>query len=171
MAQPDDQPRSFPGNFDAFYRIEYPRVVALTYALGGRTVAEDLAQEAFLRAHRDWDDVGRMAAPGAWVRRVAVNLCRSRWRRLRSETAASVRLTAGNRTFEPLSPEHDGFWDEVRRLSDRQAQAIALRYLDDLPVAGIAEVLDVAEGTVKALLSQGRTRLERELAARGWLDS
>ena len=89
MAGPEQ--KRFPGSFDAFYRIEYPRVVALTYALGGRAAAEDLAQEAFLRAHRDWERVGRMEAPRAWVRRVAVNLCRSRWRRIRSEAVEVLR--------------------------------------------------------------------------------
>lgn len=44
-----------PGQFEAFYREEYAAVVALIHVLSGsRPVAEDLAQEAFLRAHRDW---------------------------------------------------------------------------------------------------------------------
>ena len=58
-------------------------------------------------------------------------------------------------------PDAD-FWAAVRTLPRRQAQAIALFYLEDLPVAGIAAVLGCAEGTVKALLHQGR----RGLAAR-----
>jgi hypothetical protein len=48
-----------PGPFEHFYLEEYPRVVDLAYALSGsRTGAEDIAQEAFLRAYRDWDRVG-----------------------------------------------------------------------------------------------------------------
>jgi RNA polymerase sigma-70 factor, ECF subfamily len=65
----------------------------------------------------------------------------------------------------PEEPDAD-FWRAVRALPRRQAQAIALFYLEDLPVAAIAEVLDCAEGTVKALLHQGR----RTLAARLGLD-
>lgn len=160
-----------PGQFEAFYREEFPSVVALSYALGGsRHVAEDLAQEAFLRAHRDWERVGRMNAPGAWVRRVAANLARSRFRRLRAEARARVRLTSPEVSLEPPSAEHEAFWDEVRRLPTRQAQAVALRYIDDMPIGEIAEVLGVAGGTVKALLHQGRERLRRQLAAKGLVD-
>jgi RNA polymerase sigma-70 factor (ECF subfamily) len=54
-------------------------------------------------------------------------------------------------------PESDAFWDEVKRLPSRQAQAIALHYVEDLSVTDITEVLEVAEGTVKALLHQGRS--------------
>jgi RNA polymerase sigma-70 factor, ECF subfamily len=160
-----------PSQFEAFYRDEYSPVVALVYGLSGSPwVAEDLAQEAFLRAHRDWDRVGTMASPAAWVRRVAINLAMSRFRWLRSEARARLRLTPSTASFDVSVAEHDGFWGEVRRLPDRQAQAIALRYIDDLSVAEIAAILEVAEGTVKALLHQGRTQLARQLAAKGWVD-
>lgn len=160
-----------PSQFEAFYREEYPSVVALSYVLSGsRPAAEDLAQEAFLRAHWEWERVGRMEAPGAWVRRVVVNLGRSRFRRLRSEAAARARLTTAPTTLVAPDSEYDAFWAEVRRLPSRQAQAIALRYVDDLSVSEIADVLEVAEGTVKALLHQGRERLERQLRVKGWSD-
>jgi RNA polymerase sigma-70 factor (ECF subfamily) len=160
------------GGFEAFYRQEYPAVVALVYGLsGGPAVAEDLAQEAFLRAHADWPRIERMERPAAWVRRVAINLVMSRFRRLRSEVTATRRLAASSpRWVPPISVEHAAFWNEVRRLPRRQAQAVALRYIDELSVAEIAEVLQVAKGTVKALLHQGRTRLARQLAAKGWID-
>jgi RNA polymerase sigma-70 factor, ECF subfamily len=56
---------------------------------------------------------------------------------------------------------------EVRRLPNRQAHVIALRYIDDLSVAEIAQVLGVVVGTVKAQLHQGRNRLLRQLEAKG----
>jgi RNA polymerase sigma-70 factor (ECF subfamily) len=52
----------------------------------------------------------------------------------------------------------------VRSLPRRQAQAVALHYLEDLPVAEIARVLGCAEGTVKAHLHHGREALGRRLA-------
>ena len=161
-----------PGSFEQLYQSDYPAVVGLVYGLtGSRWVAEDLTQEAFLRAHRDWPRVCEMDSPGGWVRRVALNLARSRWRRLRSE--AMARVTA---SFEedPTSPppdlETEEFWAEVRRLPVRQAQAVTLRYVEDRSVAEIASVLGVAEGTVKALLHQGRERLSRQLLAKGMID-
>lgn len=159
------------GQFEAFYRQEYSRLVALLYALtGNRWAAEDLAQEAFLRANRDWAQVGGMDVPGAWVRRVAMNLAMSRFRRLRAESNAKNRLVPGS-VFGPVHPEYEGFWAEVRRLPKRQAQAVALRYVEDMSVREVAEVLAIAEGTVKALLHQARRRLEPRLVEKGWIDN
>lgn len=162
-----------PGKFDAFYQQEYSSVVALVYGLSRSTaVAEDLAQEAFLRAHSDWARVEQMGSPAAWVRRVAVNLAMSRFRRLRVEAAARLRLLPRTSSWEPPNAvDQDAFWSEVGRLPRRQAQALVLRYIEELSVAEIGEVLRVAEGTVKALLHQGRNRLARQLAAKGWIDS
>jgi DNA-directed RNA polymerase specialized sigma24 family protein len=66
----EDQVLELPSSFDDFYLRECRRVVELAYALSvNRAGAEDIAQEAFLRAHRDWHRVGRYQHPGAWVRR------------------------------------------------------------------------------------------------------
>lgn len=173
MTESDAAPEvQIPGSFEQLYQSDYAAVVGLVYGLtGSRWVAEDLAQEAFLRAHRDWSRVGTMASPGGWVRRVALNLARSRWRRLRSETMARLRITSDEEsTLTTTDVESDGFWAEVRRLPTRQAQAVTLRYVEDRPVAEIADFLGVAEGTVKALLHQGRERLSRQLLAKGMID-
>lgn len=161
-----------PDSFEILYRKNYAAVIALVYGLSGsRSVAEDLAQEAFLRAHRDWMRVREMDHPGGWVRRVALNLARSRLRRLHSETMARLRAGAASSSSQPTSDlESEAFWREVRRLPSRQAQAIALHYVEDLSVSEIAGVLGVAEGTVKALLHQGRGRLRRQLKAKGLID-
>lgn len=171
MAPGDPPPDQVIGQFEAFYRSRYRPLVGVVYALtGSRWVAEDLAQEAFLRAHRDWDRVRNADAPEAWVRRVAINLAMSRFRKLRSETAARLRLTPTAPTFQAPAAEHDAFWSEVRRLPQRQAQALALYYVEDLSTGEIADTLEVAEGTVRALLAQGRDRLARQLEAKGWGD-
>ncbi|NIR37883.1 MAG: RNA polymerase sigma factor, partial [Actinobacteria bacterium] len=49
--------------------------------------------------------------------------------------------------------------------------AIVLHYLEDLPTKEIADVLQIAEGTVRALLTQGRERLAQRLQATGWTES
>jgi RNA polymerase sigma-70 factor (ECF subfamily) len=66
--------------------------------------------------------------------------------------------------------ESETFWKEVRRLPSRQAQAIALHYIEDRSISEVALILGVAEGTVKALLHQGREKLRRELRAKGLVD-
>ena len=162
---------SVPSHFEMFYADNYPSVVGLMTALcGSGGVAEDLAQEAFLRAHRDWGRVARLDKPAAWVRRVAINLSRSRFRRLRAEATARLRLAGGITSTAILSPQDEAFWDEVRGLPKRQAQAVALRYVDDLSVRDIAQIMNVAEGTLRALLHQGSERLERQLEAKGWVE-
>ena len=73
--------RPVPEAFEDFYAREYLGVVGLAYALSGsRWGAEDLAQEAFIAAHRDWDRIGLYDKPGAWVRRVVANLSVSSFR-------------------------------------------------------------------------------------------
>ena len=159
-----------PDSFSRFFRSEYQLVVALVYGVSAsRASAEEIAQEAFLRAYRDWERVEVMDSPGGWIRRVALNLARSRWRRLRAETAAFVRLAKPTTLVGPDAAAWE-FWEEVRRLPSRQAQAVTLRYLEDRTVADIAEILGVAEGTAKALLHQGRERLRRQLVAKGLVD-
>ena len=151
-------------DFEAFYRSEYRRVRAVAWALtGSGWSAEDVAQEAFLRAHRDWDRVSAYDEPGAWVRRVAINLATSVLRRRAREAGALLRL--GGRRDEPWDlPAADAdFWAAVRSLPRRQAAVLALHYYEDLPVAEIGVVLGIAEGTVKALLHQGRASLARRL--------
>jgi RNA polymerase sigma-70 factor (ECF subfamily) len=167
MADEQSRIARIPGRFEEFFQEEYRPMVALAYALTGRwDVAEDLAQEGFLRAHRDWQRVGAMEYPGAWMRRVVTNLAMSRFRRLRSAAAAALRLTVDTSAPAP-EPPHATFWEEVRDLPKRQRQVIALRYVEDLTVADIAAILGVAEGTVKALLHQGRERLRTRLTDRG----
>jgi len=85
-----------PEAFEDFYVREYPAVVGLAYALSGsRWGAEDLAQEAFLAAHRDWGRIGSYQQPAAWVRRVVANLAVSAFRRRVSETKALARIALG----------------------------------------------------------------------------
>lgn len=165
-AGPADPPRP-PEAFEDFYRREYQGVVALVYGLSGsRAAAEDVAQEAFLAAHRDWRRVGAWEHRAAWVRRVAANLAVSSFRTRLAEARALVRL-AGQRQprVEPLPAGNADFWRAVRGLPKRQAQAVALYYLEDLPVQQIAEILGCSEGTVKTHLFKGRRTLARRLGA------
>ena len=89
--------------FSAFYASEYRNVVALAYALTGRAaVAEELAQDAFLVAHRNWARVSAYDVPGAFVRRVVSNMAVSFTRRLAAEARALARLAA--RSPEVVDP-------------------------------------------------------------------
>ena len=150
--------------FPTFTRREYGAVLALVIAVHGSRDAEDIVQEAFLRAQTRWDHLAETGFAALWIRRVALNLAVSRWRRWKAESAALSRL--GSRRDHPevvISAPAEEVWDAVRRLPGRQAQVIALRYLEDRSVAQIAQLLDVAEGSVRASLHQGRRRLAQRL--------
>ncbi len=166
MPQTDDVPiLEIRETFDAFYEREYRSVVGLAYALSGsRSGAEDIAQDAFLAAYRRWDDIARYEKPAAWVRRVVANMAVSLFRRSMSEARALARLaTLRRESLAPLPEEASEFWKAVRALPRRQAQVIALRYLEDLSVADIARTLGVADGTVKAHLHRGSHALASRL--------
>jgi RNA polymerase sigma-70 factor, ECF subfamily len=155
------------GDFDDLYRGEYAALVRIAYGLtGSRAEAEELVQEAFVRCYRHWRRVSGYDRPGAWLRRVVLNLAASRGRRLAAEVRALSRLSGLRSRSAPvaeLSDAGEGFWAAVRRLPRRQAQAIALYYGDDLPVVEVAEVMTCAEGTVRALLHQARRALAAAL--------
>jgi len=150
-------------DFTSFYRRELPALVALATAVTGSGPGEEIAQEALLRAHRDWARVERYDKPGAWVRRVAINLALSQRRRVSSEARALARL-AQRRVPDAPAPEVEELWTLVRALPARQAAAVALHYLDDLPITELAVALGCAEGTAKAHLHRGRLALARRLA-------
>jgi RNA polymerase sigma-70 factor (ECF subfamily) len=144
--------------FDALFAAEYRRVVALTTALAGTAGAEELAQEAFVRAFRRWDRIADYDDPAAWVRRVAANLATSTLRRRGREARALARVALRRPPEEPGRPD-ERFWVAVRSLPRRQAQCVALHYLEDRSTAEVAAVLGIAEATVRVHLHDGRKRL------------
>ena len=154
-----------PEAFDDFYRREFSQVVGLAYALSGsRNSAEDLAQEAFMAAHREWDKLVHYDNPGAWVRRVMANKSVSSFRRSATEAKALAKIAA--RRIEPLAemePDDAEFWSHVRDLPKRQSQAIALFYLEDRSVDDIASIIGCTASTAKVHLHKGRKNLADRL--------
>lgn len=157
--------------FDELYRADWAAVVALGWTLtGSRSAAEELAQDAFLDAYRRWDHVGSLDRPGAWVRRAVANRAVSHRRHLRVVADGTARLAGAARTAQDAHadapPATDPtFWSAVRALPERQAQAIALHYLEDLDVAEIAGLLELRASTVRVHLSRARRTLARTLPA------
>ena len=152
--------------FDDFARRERRALTTYAWSLTGELgAAEDLVQEALEAAWRSWDRVAALDRPGAWARRVVGNRAVDRGRRAGRERQALGRL-AGRATpaAVELEPEDDRFWAEVRRLPERQRQAVALHYLEDMPVGDIAEVIGCAAPTVRVHLHRGRRALAIALA-------
>ena len=154
-------------DFEATYRAEVHGLTALARSLtGDREVAADLVHEAMVRTYRSWPHVASLDRPGAWIRRVLINLVIDAQRRRRRETGVLTRL-AHTTTPTPAAPDDrldadldaGRFWAAVRELPERQRAAVALCYIDDLGIAEIAEVLEVSAGTVKTSLHRARRQL------------
>ena len=156
-------------SFEAFFRREYRGVLGLAVVLSGSvSVAEEISQDAFLATFRKWDRVSELENPEAWVRRIVANRSVSRFRRSVVEARALLRLSPQGADLDGLAIEVSlDVWQAVRRLPRRQAQAIALTYLLDLPRRAVAEVLDCSEQTVKTHLDRGRRTLAVRLADTG----
>lgn len=148
---------------------EYRQVVAaVDLVCGSRPTAEDAVQEALARA---WERQARgeeIRSIPAWVTTVALNLARSHLRRRRCERRAVDRLGTITRFERPDHATSSSNANSVRAavatLPRRQREVIVLRYYADLDVLEIAEVLGIAEGTVKASLHRGRKNLANVLA-------
>jgi RNA polymerase sigma factor (sigma-70 family) len=148
-----------------FLATTYPRLVAgVALITGNRGAAEDAVQEALARA---WERSGRgeqIENLAAWVTRVAVNLSKSRLRRMRVE--ARHREELASRPPSDGGSSSDARIDIRRALADlprRQRETTVLRYYLGLNVAEIAETLQLNEGTVKTSLFRARQALAAAL--------
>lgn len=164
MQQRSGRPPAAMG-FEDLYRRQIGSLRTLAAGLtGSREVGAELAQEAMLRAYRDWDRVAALDRPGAWVRRVVINLATDVHRRRMRELRAVERLPVGE-AQRPADPVDGDFWRALRALPTGQRNAAVLFYVDDLGVDQIAEILLVGSGTVKKALFDARKNLARTLGA------
>ncbi|MER7890528.1 SigE family RNA polymerase sigma factor [Micromonospora sp. NPDC094482] len=146
-------------SFDEFYRSTARRMLRYGYAVtGDHTEAQDLVQEAYARAWRQWGTLSAHPAPEAWLRLVVARLATDRWRHLHRWRGVLSR-TGPPATAPPPSEDGVLLVRALRQLPTAQRQALALHYLFDMPVEEIARETGVAVGTVKSWLSRGRARL------------
>lgn len=147
--------------FEDFYESEFKAALALARVLTGDIgKAEDVTHEAFVAALEAWDDIEN---PAAWIRRVISNRSRSAWRRHYAERRAVDRLSSETTIGTDIPQETEDFWSMVRSLPGNQARAIALFYMEDMPVSEVAEVLGCKESTARVHLTRGRRKLAKML--------
>ncbi|HMJ77247.1 MAG TPA: sigma-70 family RNA polymerase sigma factor [Iamia sp.] len=164
MARPMEEWRSLPGSegpegFDAVYVAERPAIVRLAFLLvRDRAVAEELAQEAFLRLFAHFATVEN---PPGFLRTVVVRLA-STWRRRRTMEAQRLTLVAtdGHR----LPGELDETWEAIGRLRPERAEVLVLRFYEDLDHREIGRILGCSAGTARSRLRRALADLKQELA-------
>lgn len=159
---------SAPEEFVAFCQREHPRLVgALTLYTGDPDVAEEVAQDALLKACERWGAVSAMDRPGAWVHRVAMNAASSRFRRRGAERRARRRLEVAS-SHQPSEADQADDRLVVRRLvaalPERQRRAVVLRHFLGMDVEEVAVHLECRPGAVRALTHRAIASLREHVA-------
>ncbi len=155
--------------FEQYLRDSFAGLVArLRGSFSERVAAEDVVQEALIRAWQLDVRGEQIRFLEQWMNAAATNLARSRWRTIRAEDrvleqAAKDRSSDPTDVFQvsPPSSLSGPLEFAIGRLSPRQGQIVALHYYGDLSLRAIASRLHVSEGTVKRTLHDARTELRR----------
>jgi RNA polymerase sigma-70 factor, ECF subfamily len=129
--------------------------------------AEDMAQEAFVRAFRALASWRRDGAFSTWLFAIATNVYRSELRRIPAEIPLEgIAEPVEERKTDSDLAERDErrlVRKALRTLPARYRDALVLFYFHEMDVAQAARSLDLPEGTVKAQLSRGRGMLREKL--------
>jgi RNA polymerase sigma-70 factor (ECF subfamily) len=142
--------------FAGFYAASFQRLVGQLYAMiGDQAEAQDVVQEAFVRAWARRGKIDRNGAPEAWVRVTAWRIAASRWRRARDGSRLES-MAARPESIAGPTPDRIAFTDALRRVPAEQRRALVLYHLCDLTVDQIAAETGARAGTVKARLARGR---------------
>jgi RNA polymerase sigma-70 factor (sigma-E family) len=138
---------------------QVPRAVAIAYLMtGDRGIAEDLAQEAFIRLTGRFRHIRSPDAFDAYLRRTVVNLSISHLRRRRVERAyleRERRRPASSAETLPDVGRREELWSVLLELPPRQRAALVLRYYEDLSERQTAEILGTSVAAVRSLVSRG----------------
>ncbi|WP_238005378.1 SigE family RNA polymerase sigma factor [Dactylosporangium sp. AC04546] len=136
--------------FVEYYAVRAPALRRLAFGLcGDWHTADDLVQTTCIRLYRGWGRI-RAETIDAYARRALVNQFLSQRRRWRESVTADPPDTAHPTDDIDRVPERMALHQALAMLGPRQRAAVVLRYLEDLPVADVATLLGVSEGTVKS---------------------
>ena len=172
------------GNQEAFEEIVIHfqhRLYHVCYRmLNNAAEAEDVAQEAFLRAYVNLESYDQKRKFSTWLYRIATNLCIDRIRKKKPDyyLDATVPGTEGLDMYSQIAqqqqlPEEevvkmemkDRVQYEVNRLPEKYRTIIILRYMEDLQLQEIADILEMPLGTVKTRVHRGREALRQQMGS------
>ena len=124
--------------------------------------AEDAVQIALVNVYRAWPRIERRGALESYTRRAVVNASISWLRKPRREIATDQVPDEPGLPPRPLELDED-LAALLEHITPSQAAVIGLRFVDDLSVAEVAQLLGITEGTVKSQSSRGLARLKQLL--------
>lgn len=146
--------------------------------LGNAHEAEDIAQEAFIRAYVNIHSFDEKRKFSSWLYRIATNLSIDRLRKRKPDyfLDAEVKGTDGLDMYSQLQSEGASLVEEVENnelqryihtkiseLPPKYRSIIILRYLEEFSLKEISEILDIPVGTVKTRIHRGREALRKRL--------
>lgn len=147
------------------------------FYLRDRGLAEDAAQETFVRAYRNRHTFRGQGSLRAWLMRIAANVCRDELRRLSrrgneepvsdlAEAYPAPQVDPADRVVARL--EGESLLEQVKNLPSEIREAVFLYYYFDLSTVEIATTLGCPEGTVRSRLARGRRHLKEAMEKEGW---
>ncbi|AEN91917.1 RNA polymerase sigma factor [Priestia megaterium WSH-002] len=146
--------------------------------LGNREEAQDAAQEAFIRAYVNIHSYDTSKKFSTWLYRIATNLCIDRIRKKKPDyyLDAEVAGTDGLNMYSQIAadqalPEEEleqvelqeFIQSEILKLPEKYRTVIVLKYIDELSLKEISDILDLPLGTVKTRIHRGREALRNRL--------
>jgi RNA polymerase sigma-70 factor (sigma-E family) len=150
----------------ALYQVHALGLVRLAVImLGDQAAAEDVVQDAFLGLYRQWGGLSDTSHALAYVRSSVLNGCRTVLRR-RSRYDRTVFAEPAFESAEARAlagEEHREVIAAIRKLPDRQREALVLRFYLDMDEDEVAEAMRISRGSVKSATSRAIAALGRML--------
>ena len=135
----------------------------LALCCGDSLEADDIAQDALIRAYVSSGSFLGLSKFSTWLFKIAYNCYIDHHRKTRPEiistdTPQALNVPATEET--DASFRHQRLYQALERLSEKEKAVIALHYFEDRSIKDIAAILQIPEGTVKYHLSVGRNHLK-----------
>lgn len=160
----------FQAEFGQFWRQTCGKVRAYMFcASSSASDADDLAQECYLRAFRNWNRFDGRGSRQAWLFAIARNT-QADWFRKRGRDAHVLERSVEEQASETSAPDLDdteALWQAVDRLRDEHREIVHLRFAADLSYDQIAQVLGVPVGTIRSRLHRALKAIREQMEERG----
>ena len=151
-----DQTVGATGSFDRWYRVEHPRVLGLlTVVAGDADVAREATAEAFTRALERWDRVRAADNRPGYLYRIAVNLFRSKLRRVARAARKSLRPQAEADPFQ-AADERDAIARALVALPEGQREAVVMVEWLGMTDDEVGQILGISPITVRVRIHRAR---------------
>ena len=152
-------------DFEVFFRVHHERLFRAMWLLTrDRHEAEEVTQEAFLRVWERWGRIADAPDPIAYLYRTALNVWRSRLRRMAVAARKAIHHTRRGDEMEGVEAR-DAVVRSLTSFPARQRAAIVLIDVLDLSSDQAGEVLGIRSVTVRVLAARARATLANEMGA------